>query len=430
MKPINQRELAVFALIDILEAGGYNNIVLKRTLKSEELTSQQNAFITELVNGTLRNMIHIDYILDEFSKTQTKKMKPLVLNILRISVYQIKFMPKIPESAICNEAVNLVKAKGYKNLAPFVNGVLRNILRNKDNILYPEVGTLKYISVMYSFPYWLIKYFSTFLTPDIIEEICKASTVPPKLSICINTLKITREELLEELAADGVEATLSLNNEDCIYITKTSDITKLKSFEAGHFHVMDEVSMEAVKTLAPKPFDLVYDICAAPGGKTFYMAQLMEDQGEIQAWDIHPHKLKLIEYGAKRLGINIITPAVVDALKHDKKKANTADCVLIDAPCTGFGTLNKKPDIKYNKTFEDVQSLAGTQMDILKNASTYVKKGGTLVYSTCTISAEENEKNIDWFIQNFDFDLISQKQYLPQPNGSSDGFFIAHMIRR
>jgi len=268
---------------------------------------------------------------------------------------------------------------------------------------------------------WLTKYFATFLSEDEIAKIGENSTKPPRIYICPNTLKTTPDELIKILEHEGIKALTNENGN--ISITKTTDISALESFKNGYFTIMGENSMRVVETLAPKKGTTVYDICAAPGGKTIYMAQIMENAGRILAFDIHEKKLKLIHESAKRLGINIINTAINDGTKHNKELTNQADYVLIDAPCSGFGTLAKKPDVKYQKTKEDVLALADIQKKILQNSCDYVKTGGTLAYSTCTISIEENEKNIQWFLkERTDFELISQKQYLVE-----DGFFIAHL---
>ena len=432
MKIGNEREVAVFALIDILDSKGYNNIVLKRTLnQNKNLSSIQKALVTQIVNGTLKNLIHLDYIINYFSKTKTTKMKPLILNTLRISVYQIKFIDKIPYSAVCNEAVNLVKSKGFKNLSGFINGVLRNTIRNIDNIEYPsyEKDPINYISTKYSYPIWLVEYFMEFMNKDEIENLCARSNDAPKMTISANTTKITRDALIEKLKNEGMEATKGELTDKSIYISKTANILDSPSFKDGLFHIIDESSMVAVESLCPKEGDIVYDLCSAPGGKSFYAAYLMNNKGIIESCDIYPHKLNLVEESAKRLGIEIINTYENDATKHYSDKIGKADCVLIDAPCTGFGLLRKKPDIKYTKTKDDIYALAKVQREILSKSYNYVKIGGTLVYSTCTISEEENIKNVDWFTKNYDYEVCHTKQFLPSTS-NTDGFFIAKMIRK
>lgn len=449
MDSINQREIIVYALIDITEMKGYNNIVLKQTLaKNNALTKTQKAFITQCVNGTLRNLILIDFIINSFSNTNTKKMKPLILNILRSSVYQLKFMDKVPESAICNEAVNLTKAKGFKNLSGFVNGVIRNIIRNIDNIKYPDEQKepVEYLETMYSVEKWLINYWLEDISYEAVKAICIAQNKDKSISLCVNTLKTDREELIKILKEEEITVIEDNYLENSIHVKNTSDITKKKSFQDGLYHIMDESSMLSVKVLNPCKDEIIFDMCAAPGGKSFLTSYLMKDTGKIFSYDIHPHKIDLIKSGVERLGIKNIITEINNAEIFNKELENKADRVLIDAPCTGFGMLQRKPDIKYSKTMEDVNSLVKVQRKILASCQSYVKIGGTLVYSTCTISRKENMENINWFLEKynyelseipkdvlgkFNFDTIKSGfiQLLPD-NNNTDGFFIACMKRK
>ncbi len=444
---MKEREVALYAIIDILNEKAYNNIVLRRTLsQNSHLSMVQRAFVTELVNGTLRNKINIDYIISLYSRTPIEKMKPVIINNLRISVYQIMYMDKVPDSAACNEAVELTKKKGFGTLAGFVNGVLRNIARNKNNIRYPdrEKQPIDYISVKYSYPLWLIEYWLEELDIDTIEKICLSNRVPPKVSACTNTLKTDKSGLKKALSDDNIAMTDGVFKENALYLSKTRDITETAAFSNGLYHVMDESSMLAVDILAPKKGDKVLDCCAAPGGKSFYCAYKMENKGEIISADIYEHKLELIRSGAERLGIDIIKTVLSDAAVHNKAYDGLMDCVLADAPCSGFGLFRKKPDIKYNKTMEDVEALAKIQRDILGTCQAYVKKGGCLVYSTCTISLKENLENMRWFCENFGFEADDIQKYLnfeckTAKDGyiqvlpcdfNTDGFFIARLIKR
>lgn len=423
---MNTRKIAVTTLIKIIQNNSYNNIALSNTFKkNKSLTSQQRAFITDIVNGTLRNLLHIDYIINSVSNINTNKMDNIVLYTLRISMYEI-FYTTSEYYAICNEAVSIVKHT-HKHLAPFVNAVLRNVLRNKHKISYPN-NYYENLSIINSIPMWIINYYITFLSDQQIKDFCYSSNKPPKVSLCVNTLITDMQSLLNSLKLESVDATLS-NDKTAIYVTKTKNICDLQTFKNGHFHVMDTISMKVVETLSPKPNTTVYDVCAAPGGKSFYMAYLMKNTGIIYATDIHNHKINLIKNNAKRLGITTINASVNDATSISGiLKPNYADYVLLDVPCSGLGTLRKKPDIKYTKTLNDIDSLANVQKEILKISAKYAKIGGLMLYSTCTISIKENQHNIKWFIKNHDYQLIQETQYMPTQD--TDGFYTALLKRR
>ncbi len=444
-KNMREREIALYTIIDILNEKAYNNIILRKVLaENSHLSMVQRAFITELVNGTLRNMINIDYIISRFSKTPTDKMKPFILNNIRISVYQIMYMDRVPDSAACNEAVELAKKHGFGSLAGFVNGVLRNISRSKDGIKYPDRTSTEYLSVKYSYPMWIIEYWLKELSHETIEKICISNRVPPKVSACVNTLKTDKNGLKKALSADNVAMTDGVFKENALYLSKTRDITETEAFKNGLYHVMDESSMLAVDILAPEVGERVMDCCAAPGGKSMYCAYKMQNKGEIISSDIYEHKLELIRQSSARLGIDIINPVLADAAVFKAEYENKMDRVLADAPCSGFGLFRKKPDIKYNKTMSDIDALVKIQRDILANCQRYVKKGGTLVYSTCTISLKENAENVKWFCENFDFEPQDISKFLSFKSDTAkdgyiqvlpcdfntDGFFIARFTKK
>lgn len=441
---MNTRELAVYALIDILEQGAYNNLTLKKLFaENKELSYNEKAFITEIVNGTLRNLILTDYIINCFSNTKTEKMKSLILNILRISVYQMKFMENIPISAICNEAVKFTKKKKFNGLAGFVNGVLRNIARNLNNIDLPDKfdQPIKYLCIKYSYPEWIIKSWLLEYSYEEIEEICKANNISPEICICVNTNKIDKQTLKNNLENEGMIVKEGRVSSNSLYISKTGDISKGKSFEKGYFHVIDESSMLAVESILPNKGKVIIDVCSAPGGKSFYLSYLMQNEGKIFSRDIYQHKINLMNQAKDRLSIKIIETQMADATIFNEMDMHIADVVILDAPCSGLGLLRKKPDIKYRKILEDIDELVLIQRKILKNCAKYVKKGGILLYSTCTISKKENLDNVNWFCENFNFklepinlkdslNLCSSKkgyiQILPSMF-NTDGFFIAKL---
>lgn len=428
---MNERDIAVSVLTEITEEQIYNNIALRRTLKRNNgLSGVKKAFITEIVNGTLRNIIYIDYVIDLFSSVKTKKMKSVILNILRISVYQILFMDKTPKGAACNEAVKISKMRGYKGLSGFVNGILRNIARNSYNIYMPDKNKepIQYLSIKYSYPKWIIEYWLKNIDYSSVENMCLINNKPPKVCICVNSLNKSYDNVYNTLIKEGVE-TKKGNDELSIYISKQSDITALNSFQSGFYHVIDESSMFAVRKFMPKKGERIADICSAPGGKSFMCAYLMDNSGFISSRDIYEHKIKLIEEGAKRLKINIIKAELKNAEKFYKEDEETFDRVLIDAPCSGFGIIRKKPDIKYTKSIEDIYSLAKLQRNIFDSSWKYVKKNGIILYSTCTVSKIENEDNTEYFTNNYPVELIEKKQLMPAESGG-DGFFWAVFRRK
>ncbi len=441
---INQREIIAYALIEITEDKKYNNLVLKQTLaKYNSLSTVQKAFITECVNGTLRNLIQIDYIINFYSRTNTVEMKPFILALLRSSVYQLKFMSKVPPSAVCNEAVNLAKEKSFANLAGFVNAVLRNIVRNNPKLKLPkkDINVIEYLSIKYSIEPWLIKYWCSEYDYEQIEDICKLSIQPAYISIAVNTLKTNKDELKKMLEAEEIEVIEGIN--DSLKIRRTSDITKKQSFIGGYYHVMDESSMLAVDVLDPKEGENIIDLCAAPGGKSFYIAYKSNDKSKISSFDVFEHKLELINKTSERLGIKSIQTKFNNGEIFDSSMLESADKLLIDAPCSGFGMIRKKPDIKYTKTYEDVNSLALLQKRIVKNSYKYLKKGGIMIYSTCTVSKKENIDNVNWILENFDFEPYDISAFLPDMNlkekhyhqilpgeNGMDGFFIAGFKRK
>ncbi|HHW66769.1 16S rRNA (cytosine(967)-C(5))-methyltransferase RsmB [Defluviitalea raffinosedens] len=449
MTKLNPREIAVKILCEINDDQAYSNFSLQEHFSQyTHLNTLDKAFITEMVNGTVRHMSHIDYVINQFSITKTNKMKPLILSILRVGVYQILFMSKVPVSAACNEAVKIAKKRGLGGLSGFVNGVLRTIARNMNNISYPDrsKNPIEYICVKYSYPKWIIRYWLEYYSIDFIEELCSASNKNPQITVRCNLLRTNKDTLMELLAKENVKVSPGVFLPEAIHISQTSAINDLASFNQGLFQVQDESSMLVGHILDPKPGEKILDVCAAPGGKATHCGELMNNQGQIFARDIHEHKLTLIRNSAKRLGIEIITTELYDATILDKEKVCQMDRVMIDAPCSGLGIIRKKPDIKWKKSSKDIDELVSIQRKILSVCSQYVKPGGVLIYSTCTISEKENLENINWFIQNFDFDLDTVEPYIPEtlycdtskkgyiqlfPNvHNCDGFFIARLKRK
>lgn len=440
------REIALKIIYDINEKGAYSNIAINKNVEGQELKELDKAFITELVYGTVKWKLSIDWIIQQFSNIKLKKISPWILNILRLGVYQLLYTDRIPPSAACNESVGLAKKYGHYASGGFVNAVLRNINRNRESIKYPDKNNepVQYLSVKYSHPEWLVKLWLDRFGYEFTESLLNRNNQVPEFTLRVNTLKTTKERLLEYFREIGIETESGRYMQEAVTVRNPSSIAKLDAFKNGWFQVQDESSMLVAKILDPKPGELVMDVCSAPGGKSTHIAQLMEDKGEVISRDIHEHKIKLIKDSVNRLGIKSIKTEVYDATELDENHIEKADRVLVDAPCTGLGIIRRKPDIKWGRNLEDKQEITALQAQILKQSSQYVKPGGILVYSTCTIEPEENEEMVRRFIaENRDFELVGFEKLVPAtliktsvkegfiqlyPNiDHIDGFFIAKL---
>lgn len=447
MIQINPREIAAQAMMEIMEEGAYNNMALRRLLRQNgAMPPKDRALVTEIVNGTLRNLYYIDHVINQFSKTKTEKMKPWILAVLRTAVYQIYFM-KTPDSAACNEAVKLIADKGLAPLKGFVNGVLRTVGREKDNVVLPKEGTPEFLSIQFSHPLWLIKMWIAYFGYEETQKLCEANNCPPDVTIRVNNLKTTKEALKKDLERCGATVTNGKYSPYALHLKKTADIGALKVFQDGLFHVQDESSQLAAEVLNAQKGEAILDLCAAPGGKSFTIAERMENKGRLISGDIYEHKIELISQGAQRLGITIIEPKQQDATRWNEAYDNAFDRVLVDAPCSGLGLMGKKPDIRLKKNGDEIDHLVPIQRQILENGARYVKKGGVLVYSTCTLCKKENEKNVEWFLKNHpEFIAEDITEFLPETiwqetakkgyitllphKSNTDGFFIARMKRK
>ncbi|MBR2593814.1 MAG: 16S rRNA (cytosine(967)-C(5))-methyltransferase RsmB [Firmicutes bacterium] len=444
---INPREIAASALFEILEKGGYNNVVLKRSLSANgAMPAEDRGFVTDCVNGTLRNVIYIDYVLEKVSGVKVKKMKPYIRTVLRMSLYQLEFMKKSPY-AVVDEAVKLVKKRKMGGLAPFVNGVLRNVLRTPDAFDVNENTNAKRLSILYSHPEWVVKSWIKAYGVKFTEDLCGADNTPPEVTAVVNTLLCDKETLEKEFSAQGIMAEESRFFPIIIKLSGTADISRLDSFRKGHFHIMDEASAAAVFALDPQPEERILDVCAAPGGKSILIAELMGNKGEVVSRDISLLKLEMLEDTADRLKLDIIRTEEKDASVLCEEDVSAFDRVLVDAPCSGLGLLRKKPDIRLKKTKDDIGALVEIQRKILETASKYVKPGGRLLYSTCTLTKEENRENFLWFLEkNPGFEDIDLNEVLPEamcgksgkygyaelyPNvQGTDGFFVSAARRK
>ncbi|MBF8982199.1 16S rRNA (cytosine(967)-C(5))-methyltransferase RsmB [Lutibacter sp. B2] len=440
----NARRCALSILIDVEKNNAFSNIAIRKHLKNKEISDVDKGLITELVYGVLENKIYLDFIIEQFSKIKMNKISIAVLNILRMGLYQIIYLDKIPQFAAVDESVRLAKKEEFKS-SGFVNAILRNFIRNKEQVDLSKIkkDPAKYLSIMYSHPLWLVKRWIKKHGQAFTEELLKANNETPKLIIRTNTLKTTREELVNLLLEDDIKVDESVYVNDALYIGKVRDIEKLEAYKKGFFQVQDESSMLVANVLDPQPEECILDVCAAPGGKSTHIAQMMNNKGKVIARDIYDHKLKLINDNANRLGIDIIHTESFDATEVDSNLIKSVDRVLVDAPCSGLGIIRRKPELKYNKTIDDIKEISKLQYKILCSASQYVKKGGFLVYSTCTIEQEENMNIIEKFLyEHGEYEMVDINEFLPKalrmkdkvlqlyPNThKTDGFFICKLKR-
>lgn len=443
-KSVNEREIVLEVLLEITENGRFSHIILRDVLdKYRYLEKRERAFITRVVDGTLEHMIEIDYILDQFSNVKVKKMKPVIRGILRSAVYQLKYMDSVPDRAVCSEAVKLAARKGFQGLKGYVNGVLRAVARGLDRVEYPE-DKMKQLSLRYSCPEWILDLWKKTYDPEVIEAMLKDFQTEKPLTIrcCLN--RTTPELLREELEAAGISVTVHPYLPYALCISGYDHLDDLDAFRNGLFTVQDVSSMLVSETADPHADANVIDVCAAPGGKALHMA---EKCGHVEARDLTEAKVELIRENIRRLGAANVTAACRDASVPDEAAEITADIVIADLPCSGLGVIGKKPDLKYRTAPEDIESLIRLQRKILSCVQAYVKPGGTLVYSTCTVNPGENEENVRWFLQEYpEFRLADIRDRLCDElkesvtdNGclqllpgihKSDGFFIAKMIRK
>ncbi|MCQ4921844.1 16S rRNA (cytosine(967)-C(5))-methyltransferase RsmB [Tissierella carlieri] len=443
---LSAREIALNILYEIFENGAFSNITIKKHLV-EGLDHKEEGLIREIVYGVLENDIYINYIISKASKIKLKKIHPVILTILKIGVYQLIFIDRIPPSAAVNESVNLAKKHGHKGTIGFVNGILRNISRNKDEFMKIEVkDKIDYISIKYSHPKWMVKRWIKDYGDEFTEELCRKNNESPELNIRINTLKTNKDELKERLVDYGFIVKDANYAKDSLIVENPIRITELPEFKKGHFIIQDESSTLVGQIMDPIPGSTVIDLCSAPGGKATHLAQIMNNKGKILSRDIYEHKISLIEENARRLGINIIETSMSDATKRDESLVNIADYLLLDAPCSGLGLIRRKPEIKRNRREEDIDELVKLQYGILNNAKDYLKIGGILIYSTCTIEKDENinlinkflEKNKNFKLVNIE-DKINNKQDITTLKSgyiqlfphihNTDGFYIAKIIK-
>ena len=442
VKKLGARDVALEVLMQVDRANAWSDGSLKRTIAKNKLDSREAALATRLSYGVVQNKMLLDYYISCYCTQKAEKLEPVIRNILRIGGYQILFMDKIPHRAAVNEAVEQTKKNKREKAAGMVNAVLRKFVANWMNMpALPNGSTAEYLSVRYSHPLWLVKRLMNLLGAEETEAFLQQNNEIVPTTIQVNPLKTTAEELAAELTQSGVSVEKHPWLSGCFEVSGTGDLENLPAFTEGRFMVQDAAARLVANIAQPAEDAKVLDMCAAPGGKSFALAFDMGDKGQIVSCDVHPHKLKLLESGAQRLGINNLRAVLADGTEHHAAWEQAADLVVADVPCSGLGIIRKKPDIRYKKP-EELAKLPVLQMKILENAATYVRPGGTLIYSTCTILPEENEGVTEAFLANH-IDFTLEEFVLPLPIGNSkghltlwpqrfgtDGFYICRMRRK
>ncbi|NPC92526.1 16S rRNA (cytosine(967)-C(5))-methyltransferase RsmB [Bacillus sp. WMMC1349] len=446
MKKSNVREVALDALIKLDQNQAYSNLLLQSVMKTHDLNDKDKGLLTELVYGTLQHQLALDYMLKPFIK-KPEKVKLWVVHLLRMSLYQMEYLEKIPDRAALFEAVEIAKKRGHKGISSFVNGVLRSIQREGVPSFAEITDPIERLAIETSHPEWLVKNWVDTYGFAAAEQICRIHMIPPKQTIRVNKLKYDRSTLLNLLQEEGIKAEKGDLSEDALKLLKGT-IAGSSFFKEGTVTIQDESSMLVARALGVKSGETILDACAAPGGKSTHIGELLKSTGKVISLDLHQHKVKLIKQAAERLGLSNIETATMDARKAGEAfKIEQFDRILVDAPCSGFGVIRRKPDVKYSKTPADNARLAGIQLAILREVAPLLKKGGTLVYSTCTMDKTENDQVVQAFLgehHEFEADLTLKErlpektvpyvedgriQILPHYFGT-DGFFICSMRKK
>lgn len=435
----NPRYTAFKALSQVEQNGAYSNILLDSILNKNDIAPRDASFASSLIYGVLERKLSLDWIISKFSSMPLRKIENSTLILLRLGVYQLVFMDKVPDSAAVNETVKLCKKLRLYSSSGFVNGVLRSVSRAEERFPLPSKNNyVKYLSIKYSCPENIISLWINDYSKECAEGILSSLFGRPPIYIRANSLKVTRDELIDKLNCEGAEAISDSRLENAAQIKPNGGIGSLDSYKKGLFHVQDLSSQLCCNVLSPKPGEVVTDVCSAPGGKAFTLAETMNNSGRVNCYDLHENKLNLIKSGANRLGIDIISVKQRDALSGEPLEMS--DKILCDVPCSGLGILRRKPEIRY-KPDTGADSLPEIQYKILTNSAKYLKSGGVLVYSTCTLHRAENGAVADKFLaEHSDFEPLefelpngirrtvdepkNQLTLFPQTN-STDGFFIS-----
>ncbi len=445
-KKFSAREAALAALRRVDAEGAFVNLALAEVLSGAGLAARDRAFASELVYGVTARRLTLDWIISLAAGRPADRIDREVLDILRIGVYQLFYLDRVPASAACHTAVELAKKGRKKALAPFVNGVLRGVLRLGGALPWPDRKSdeAAYLSLFYSYPRWLVERWLLRYGSALTEALLAANNEPAPLSLRANTLKIAPEELLAMLRAAGYRATAGRVVPEGITVEKGGRLPELPGHSEGYFQVQGESSMVVSRVLDPQAGELVLDCCSAPGGKTTHLAQLMDNRGRILALDLHEHRLRLVEANCRRLGVKIVQTALADARSLPALADRGYDRVLLDAPCSGLGVIRRKPDLKWRRKEQDIGELAAIQRQLLKEAARVT--AGVLVYSTCTNEPEETDRVVADFLETHPgFQAEDPGPWLPAswrdatgPRGvhlfphrhGVDGFFIARLVRR
>lgn len=413
----NPRESALDVLMKVDKKEALSHIAIGETLEKYQFSDKKDrAFFTRLCQGTLERRLTIDYVINQYSKMKVNKLKPLVRALLRMGVYQILYLDQIPDSAACNECVKLAKKRGFSKLSGFVNGVLRTVSRQKENIVFPsrEKDDVKYLSVSYSMPEWIVRHFLSNYSEQNAEKIVRSFLEPKKTTLSWMESNGSREELVDSLKGEDITVKDGELLPEAIYITHYDFLKRLSSFRQGRFIVQDESSMLAGKIADVKEGQDILDMCSAPGGKALYMADKLHGTGQVLARDLTEYKVELLEENMERTGFHNIRSQVWDARILDEDLRESMDVVLCDVPCSGLGIMGKKHDIKYNLEEKVLEELVSLQREILKTAVAYVKPGGVLIFSTCTINPKENEDNYRWLSAQPGFEPEDITSLLPE----------------
>ncbi|MDU4883883.1 16S rRNA (cytosine(967)-C(5))-methyltransferase RsmB [uncultured Clostridium sp.] len=437
---MNSREVALNIINRVLIEGAYSNLVLSNELNESDLNEKDRALVTELVYGTIRRKKTLDMIISNYIK-DISLMDERVLNILRMAIYQMHFLDKVPEFAACNEAVELAKQISVQD-SKLVNGILRSYTKNPDDMdVKDKIDRLVY---QYSYEPWFIRMMYKQYGEENGRKILSGLNATPKVTVRVNASKGDYDEVFERLEEMGYDVEEGYACPEAIIIKGGSSIENNELFKEGLITVQDESAMLVSPLLDLNPGDVALDLCAAPGGKTTHIAELLEDEGKVYSFDLHENKLSLINENLHRLGLNNVEVEAMDATKLNSKYVACADKVLIDVPCSGLGIIRKKPEIKWNKSRKSLKDLVPTQRAIMENAWMYLKNGGTMIYSTCTLNTEENQDNVEWFLNKYK-DAKVEKIFLGNmdnfiynndgsltilPNEYMDGFYIAKISKK